>query len=234
MKPEMNTLRIKISQNGQTVEREPVEVKAQLQFDEYSGPELVVLGVPFGGPVMGRDVEGEAFTSKTDIWMQVGDTRPVTYLHGYGPDSPDEWQEKPVIIGTAKYTGVDDRGHWFRVRLDTGDPLSQRIIEAMTVNMPVRASSGAVGHLVRMEKLRAGLIEVWPVGELAIFDTNEWRLPANDFAVVTAKTELQEAEAEASNGADVEDKESGLIKNIILKEVIRKSCLKKTKHSTLR
>ena len=30
----------------------------------------------------------------------------------------------------------------------------------------------------------AGLIDVWPVGELAIFDTNEWRRPANELAVV--------------------------------------------------
>jgi HK97 family phage major capsid protein len=38
------------------------------------------------------------------------------------------------------------------------------------------------------------LIDVWPVGELALFDTNEWRRPANDFAVVIpAKADLAEA-----------------------------------------
>jgi len=51
----------------------------------------------------------------------------------------------------------------------------------------LRASSGAVSHLVR--KSAGGLIDVWPVGELALFDTNEWRKPANEFAVIEAKSE---------------------------------------------
>ena len=58
----METLRIKLNRNGlgATVERqEPVAVKALLKYDEYNSPELVVLGVPFGGPISGRDVDGE-------------------------------------------------------------------------------------------------------------------------------------------------------------------------------
>jgi len=222
----METLRIKLNRKGAgaTVERqEPVATKALLQYDEYNSQELIVLGVPFGGPISGRDVDGEAFTPNTDIWLKIGDTRPVTYLHGYGPDSADEWQEKPVIIGTAKYTGKDERGHWFRARLDTSEPLSQRILEAANVNISVRASSGAVSHLVRMDKIKAGLIDVWPVGELAIFDTNDWRLPANDFAVVTAKTEFQEAEVEDGNVTEAEKRaRHDLLKHTILKEVIQK------------
>ena len=72
------------------------------------------------------------------------------------------------------------------MRLDEGEELAQRIKIAIDEGKEVRgASSGAVGHLVRYGK--AGLINVWPVGELAIFDTNEWRKPANQLAVVEAK-----------------------------------------------
>ena len=39
-------------------------------------------------------------------------------------------------------------------------------------------------------------------GELALFDINEWRLPANDFAVIEAKTEkIAEAIPEAEESA---------------------------------
>jgi HK97 family phage major capsid protein len=49
---------------------------------------------------------------------------------------------------------------------------------------------------------KGGLIDVWPVGELALFDTNEWRLPANDYAVIEAKAEeVTEAVPEAPEGA---------------------------------
>jgi len=180
-----NTFRFKILGEVKTGMRVSLaKAKSLKQYDEYAGIELRVLGVPFGGPVEGRDADGEAFTSKTDIWLNVGDTVPVTYIHGFGPDEPDGWQETPVAIGKAKYTGQDERGHWFDVRLDENEPLAKRVLDNPD---GARASSGAVSHLVRME--RGGLIGVWPVGELAVFDTNEWRQPANEYAVVMAKSD---------------------------------------------
>jgi hypothetical protein len=75
------------------------------------------------------------------------------------------------------------------VKLDANEPLARRIDPLKS-----KASSGAVGHLVRMGK--AGMIDTWPIGELALFDTNEWRQPANDYAVVEAKkSDTQEVEA---------------------------------------
>jgi HK97 family phage major capsid protein len=142
---------------------------------------------------MGRDLDGETFHEKTDIMLEIGDTRPVTYYHGFGPDDPWDWQEEPIVIGLAKLAKKDKKGFWFDVVLDESEPLAKRILLDIEKS---RASSGAVGHLVRMGK--AGMIDVWPVGELALFDTNEWRLPANDFAVVQEKkSEEPEAEAKA-------------------------------------
>jgi hypothetical protein len=184
-----NNIRVKIKyQEGMQKTRPAAETKALLRADQYNGPMLKVLGVPFGGHMNGRDSDGEAFHDATNIWMNEGDSVPVTYLHGYGPDDPDDWQNPPVVIGRARYSGVNQRGHWFDVTLDADEPLAKRVVAAVNYDTEgVKASSGAVAHLVRMGE--AGMIDVWPVGELAIFDTNEWRQPANQLAVVEALAE---------------------------------------------
>ncbi len=208
----MDKLRIKIQiPDGQVVERE-TETDKRLKADgDYTDVGWRILGVPFGGPIKGRDLDGEAFHEDTDIWLKVGDQVNITYYHGYGPDKPDERQVPPVVIGRATYVGTDKRGHWFDPMLDYEEPLAQRLILAGPEG--IKASSGAVSHLVRMGK--GGLIDVWPVGELALFDTNEWRLPANDFAVIESKSvTVTETIPEALEGAvDVADATDGEIKS---------------------
>ena len=194
----MDKLRIKIQIPSGVTERDSKPNKRLKADNEYLETGWRVLGVPYGGPIKGRDLDGEAFHEDTDIWLKTGDQVNVTYYHGFGPDVPDARQEKPVVIGRATYTGKDDRGHWFEPVLDFDEPLAQRIIMAGVKGL--RASSGAVSHLVRQGK--GGLIDTWPVGELALFDTNEWRLPANDFAVIEAKADsISEAIPEASADA---------------------------------
>jgi HK97 family phage major capsid protein len=208
------SIRVKIGRAAaQTVTRtvdQSEAVKRRKAYGDYSLPEIRVLGVPFGGPVQGRDEDGEAFHDGTDIWLSVGDVTPLTYYHGYGPDDPLEMQAVPAIIGVAKYTGADERGHWFDARLDESEPLALRITNAMGEGGGVRASSGAVSHLVRMGK--AGLIDVWPVGELAVFDTNEWRLPANDYAVVEAKG-ITQPEIMPEEAAQVDDTKAASVQD---------------------
>lgn len=194
----MDKLRVKIQIPEGITEREVVSEKRLKGTEDYQDVGWRVLGVPFGGPIKGRDLDGEAFHEDTDIWLKTGDQVNVTYYHGFGPDEPDKRQEKPVVIGRAIYNGKDERGHWFEPMFDFDEPLAQRIIKAGAEF--IRASSGAVSHLVRMGK--GGLIDVWPVGELALFDVNDWRLPANDFAVIEAKAEtVTEAIPEAPEGA---------------------------------
>lgn len=171
--------------------REPA--KMLKAFAEIDSQVFDCLGMPYGGHIKGRDSDGQAFTENTDAWLTEGKEIPVTYYHGFGPDDPDAWQDPPVVIGTAKFAKRDGRGIWFDVRLDPDEPLAQRIAKAQTKD--VRASSGAVGHLVRTDS--EDLITVWPVGELALFDTNEWRKPANELAVFMAKGEITEVKAEA-------------------------------------
>jgi HK97 family phage major capsid protein len=201
----MDKLRVKIQIPENIIAREG-EADKRLKTDgDYQDVGWRVLGVPYGGPIKGRDLDGEAFHEETNIWLKTGDQVNLTYYHGFGPDEPDSMQEMPVIIGRAIYTGKDERGHWFEPRFDFEEPLAQRIIKAGAEL--IRASSGAVSHLVRMGK--GGLINVWPVGELALFDVNEWRLPANDLAVIEAKAEtvteaIPEAVETAVDAVDVE------------------------------
>lgn len=209
------SMRLKIAGHTDTLRAADVEAKRLRSAGKYEdAADWHILGVPFGGPISGRDLDGEAFHSGTDIWLNPGDVVKLTYYHGLGPDSPNDIQEPPAIIGEAEYIGADERGHWFgNVKLDHDEKLAQRIIEAGVDKL--RASSGAIGHLVRIDQ--SGMINTWPVGELALFDINEWRLPANDFDVIevrdggnleaSAKAEMVEALAmEAAVTAQIESK----------------------------
>jgi len=199
-------LTVKIQVPAPTVEREQESAEKRLKADsEYTDPGWRVLGLPYGGHLKGRDTDGEAFHEETEIWLSVGDYVNLTYYHGFDPEEPGKEQEKPALIGRAVYTGKDARGHWFEPMLDEGEPLAKRLLDAGVENL--RASSGAVSHLVR--KSAGGLIDVWPVGELALFDTNEWRKPANDFAVIEAKAEiLAEAVPEVEETVDAVEVEA--------------------------
>jgi len=175
-------------------------VKRMRMPGEYSGKKYSVLGVPFGGIFEGRDADGETFSNKTDLWLQDGKSIPVTYYHGFGADEPYTIQDIPVIIGIATFQKMDDEGYWFEVTLDQNEPLADRI--TATPQEKLRASSGAIGHLVR--KTRQGVINVWPIGELALFDTNDWRQPANELAVVLAKADSTETQIPAGIEVEVE------------------------------
>lgn len=138
---------------------------------------LEVLGAPYGGPVDGKDAQGEYFSPRTDFMLEVGEERPVVYFHGTG-------QEVPEVVGKAKASRRDERGLWFDVTLNKVSKFAARIWEAALKGI-ARASSGAVGHLVR--KAADGEILVWAIGELSLFDTVGGRRPANELASVNLK-----------------------------------------------
>lgn len=194
----MEKLKLKIRDIGE-IEREPELVKSLKSIEEYQGEPLQVLFIPYGGHIKGRDSDGEAFHEDTDIVLNIGDNRPITYYHGFGADDPTKMQDKPAIIGRLVYTHKDDQGHWGDAYLDSDEELAQRITMAIANGDEVKSSSGAVSHLVRMGE--GGLIDIWPVGEVALFDTNKWRRPANELAIVQKKSAI-EAKAEQPQDAE--------------------------------
>lgn len=211
------------------VKKDPA-VKSLMPASNYTGAQIRIMGLPFGGHVMGRDSVGEAFYDGTEVWLNEGDTVPLTYYHGFGPDDPWDWQETPAVIGLATYRGIGSmttpegegvEGHMFDAVLDPDEELGLRVQMAIKAGRDVRASSGAVGHLVRYGT--AGLIDVWPVGELAVFDTNEWRLPANLFAVVEKKTTVEEGEEPEQ--AEPEARAAARVKGVAEGENVRISVI---------
>lgn len=140
--------------------------------------ELDVLGVPWGGPNNGRDVDGEYFSAQTKLYLDKYPTVPAVYYHGY--DENGVPASEPQIIGKTTGYEVRDNGVWFRVTLDKANDYARRVWEAAK-NGIARASSGSIAHLRRVA--RDGHITHWPVAELSIFDAVGNRQPANQYAV---------------------------------------------------
>src|SRR5574341_121121 len=136
--------------------------------------ELDVLGVPYGGPYGGKDAQGEFFTPATDLWLERIPRRPVVYYHGLA-----EAESAPQIIGEELGWERRADGVWFRVALDKASRLARRVWQAAQKGL-ARASSGAIGHLVRVAE--GGQIVVWPVCELSLLDARQHQ-PANPYAV---------------------------------------------------
>jgi hypothetical protein len=140
--------------------------------------ELDVLGIPFGGPINGKDTDGQYFSPRTKTFFEYFKEIPVFYYHGFNPDRTP--QGTPEVIGTAKYDRTDTQGHWFKVSLNRASNFARRVWDAALKGL-ARASSGAISHLVRVA--RDGEILQWATAELSVFDTDKNRQPANAYAV---------------------------------------------------
>lgn len=138
---------------------------------------LDVLGAPFGGPVNGRDRDGEYFNETTNFMLDQLPSRPIVHYHGFDSEgNPVE----PEIIGREVSHEVRSDGVWFRVALDQAKDTARRIWEAAQ-NGLARASSGAINHFVRVED--DGHIRTWPLAELSLMDMGAGEYPANAYAV---------------------------------------------------
>jgi len=176
--------------------------------------ELDVLGVPFGGPIKGKDAHGEFFTAKSALMLKVGDQRPVFYNHGHDPANRKE--DFPSPIGTAEYVGVRPDGHWFRVRLDRASDYAKAIMDAARKGI-ARASGGTISYLRRVVEW-TGEILFWPLAELTLIDTVPGkREPANDYAVVQLRSAYKTLSIEIPDvfTADAADATEALIDRIL-------------------
>lgn len=139
---------------------------------------LEVLGAPFGGPINGKDKQGEYFSPNTDFQLEIGDRRPVNYYHGVGPNKKP--QRKPERVGWATAIRKDSKGLWFEVELEEDKPLARRLWDKAKKGA-VKASSGAIDYLIR--KKSDGELLTWVIGELSLLDEGFGRVPVNDFAI---------------------------------------------------
>lgn len=128
------------------------------------------IGMPYGGPLNGKDLQEEYFTPATDFCLKWFDKRPVLYQHGFDGDLKTE------VIGVQFETTTKDAGQWVKVQLDKSCRYWEQI-KALINAGKLYFSSGAVPHLV--ERGVGGEIKRWPWVELSFTPT-----PANPLAVV--------------------------------------------------
>lgn len=146
------------------------------------GPdEILVLGLPYGGPKGGKDSDGQYFSPMTDFMDGVNDTPPVMYTHG----TQNGFEPEPVGMVTGRW--YDRRGGWFKVKLDRHNPRYDQLKSAHSGGY-LRASSGVVPASYSFNA-GTGHIDTWLVGELSLVDTRDGYRPVNGYAITKAAAE---------------------------------------------
>lgn len=136
-------------------------------------PTVELLAVPFGGPIRGKDTDGEYFSPRTDLCLDWFPTdRPLLYHHGMD-DSVKTSVVGRVDSKTAR-KAID--GWWVEAQLQQSSKYFDSIKQLIDQGV-LYGSSGAMGGLT--QKARDGEILRWPWVEQSLTPT-----PANLFARV--------------------------------------------------
>lgn len=179
-----------------------LSVKAIQDGDEWK---IEMLGVPFGGPRNGKDIEGQFFDKTTNIHAAEYPEIPVTYFHTL--DANNQPTGEPEYIGKAKYERTDERGHWYTAILDKSKEFASRVWEAAKAGFAA-ASSETLPHLIRAEG--NGHITNWPVAGMALLDVKNGRSPVNSYAIaMPAMKAIYKNAGLTLNVTEQSDKQSG-------------------------
>ncbi len=144
-----------------------------LKAEQLSNAKWRVLAIPFGGPLKGKDTDGEFFSIKTDIKPHWFDKRPVLFHHGQ-----DE-VIKDADIGDADDLTLDEKeGWWVTTWLNRSGEYFSRINALLSAGK-MFGSSATMGHLAEVDR-KTGEILKWPYVEQTFTPT-----PANLFSRLT-------------------------------------------------
>ena len=130
--------------------------------------------IPFGGPMPGnKDLDGEAFSKDTELFLDAYEKRPLLYFHG---------MDKALGVGPigveVKWEQKDD-GIWLEAQLSKSGIYQEHIMELARQGL-LGFSSGANPRSV--VKSASGLIERWMWMETSLLP-----IPANPFGMATMK-----------------------------------------------
>jgi hypothetical protein len=174
-----------LAQHMMDGDMEPPELRskaAPVKFVAGSDNVIEGLAIPFGGPINGKDLDGEFFTPDTNFCLDWFPIRPLIYDHGLDPTI------KTAVIGQTVDATPSDVGLWARVQLDVRNRYL-RAIQDLVQGGALGFSSGAMAHLVKVDE-KSGEIKQWPWVELSTTPT-----PANPDAIVyTVKSWAQVAQ----------------------------------------
>jgi hypothetical protein len=130
----------------------PSQVKATVIDEDH----FRLLAIPFGGPLGGKDLDGEFFSAKTDIKPDWFTERPVLWHHGQDRYMSD------TVVGKATDLTLEDDGWWVDVWIKHGEQRAE-LIKRLASKAPLYGSSGTIGYLRKAAK--GGEILVWPYVE---------------------------------------------------------------------
>lgn len=142
-----------------------------LKFVAGSNDTVEGLGIPFGGPFDGKDLDGEFFAPDTDLCLDWFDQRPALYDHGTDPAT------KAEVVGRVVHHEIRADGVWATTQLDRKHRY-HAAITSLVERGALGYSSGAMPHLVQKDQ-GSGKLTRWPWVELSLTPT-----PANPDAVV--------------------------------------------------
>ncbi len=154
------------------------EIGLDDQPDTVGVGEITVLGLPYGGPMGGKDSDGQYFSPLTDFFDGVNDKPPVYFTHG----TQNGFEPEPV--GKVSNRWYDRRGGWFKLQLDPQSPRYAQLLEANETGN-LRASSGVVPASYSADD-STGHINTWLVGEMSLVDLRDGYRPVNGYAVAKA------------------------------------------------
>lgn len=143
-----------------------------LKAEHQQGTRWRVLAIPFGGPLKGRDIDGEFFSPRTDVKPDWFNERPVIFHHG------DDAELKDTMIGREGPLSMERDGWWADMWLERQSRYYDRM-ERMLDAGRLYGSSASMPHLVK--KASNGELLVWPHVEQTLTFT-----PVNLFSRVTA------------------------------------------------
>ena len=130
----------------------PSPVKATIIDNDH----FRLLAIPFGGPLGGKDLDGEFFSKRTDIKPDWFTERPVLWHHGQDKYMTD------TVVGKATDLTLEDDGWWVDVWLKHGEQRAE-LIKRLASKAPLYGSSGTISYLRKAST--GGEILVWPYVE---------------------------------------------------------------------
>jgi hypothetical protein len=150
-------------------------IKATLLDDNH----FRLLAIPFGGPVKGKDLDGEFFSKRTDIKPDWFAERPVLWHHGQDSVMGDS------VIGKAVDLTLDEDGWWVDVWVKHGDRRAE-LVRRLAEKTPLYGSSGTIAYLKKAAP--SGEILVWPYVEQTLTTS-----PQNTYSITKpAKAALED------------------------------------------
>lgn len=143
-----------------------------VKFADGSDDTIEGIGIPFGGPIAGKDIQGESFTKSTDFCIDWFEKRPLLYDHALNGTI------KTYKVGDVVAAESTDDGIFVKAELNKRGRY-YNIVRKLIDQQALGFSSGAVPYLVQTDANKN--ITRWPWFELSLTAT-----PANPDAVVYA------------------------------------------------